>query len=747
MATRTRKPQPARHANLAVVDTEKDRFTFGSDTLTIVSRYKGSEALFPHVKNGTRIRMVDRAGNGPQNGDIGTVQERERTLTPKYYVHARWEQYVGGTWYVEPDQTVEILTEPAPTRTATHGALADGIAKSLKIGDRVRLVSNSRDGGPKIGDVGTVLELAPESQHIGVRWDQYTKDGKGHSLNGTHGFDRGGWNIEHGQVIELVIDVPLAVVEPKDLEGLPVVRPKTTEPLFTETITLPSARREVTAVELLKSYSGVLEQVPLPGLLRRLQLDKNYDLGALRRLANNGIFGQAMENLLLRTHRVDREGVFNYFGRALSTTEPEKLTPYVGSRHQIARILRARQSGQQGAIVNPPATPVYYGNGMATYFKVEGGRASDRLFQVPIAVIGYGAAGILMALALRHAGFTQVTIIEQKRERRLGIWGRANVYNRTRNNPRPLQFQGQRLQAAPGGGREVKDFLTPIMYELDASVNVKRIEPGRLKHTVIGDDISGREYRREFPIVVNCMGLGKPAPLSDPTRMQTTAKASDAGPRWQAELDAEQARGHRFVFIGLGNSTAEMLRQVHTLLDDGVELDYRVLTHYPEDSVWNPDTNVSLLASGNKTWRVFRDVSQPNLVDFQGDLSESRFDYYRALTTGKILHDVTQWDVKDGVMRVRAQDKIEEFKYSQIYTLTGYKHTQESLAPFGIKCENDTPIVDYDGEFRDTPGYFGFGSIVETPWNLNATVIPGMIGSIGDTLFSVVMRAAEVART
>ena len=58
----------------------------------------------------------------------------------------------------------------------------------------------------------------------------------------------------------------------------------------------------------------------------------------------------------------------------------------------------------------------------------------------------------------------------------------------------------------------------------------------------------------------------------------------------------------------------------------------------------------------------------------------------------------------------------------------------------------------YDGEVQRSAfrpanrlhkGFFGFGSVLESPFNPNAIVIPGMIHRIGDLLFGIVMRAAE----
>lgn len=210
------------------------------------------------------------------------------------------------------------------------------------------------------------------------------------------------------------------------------------------------------------------------------------------------------------------------------------------------------------------------------------------------------------------------------------------------------------------------------------------------------------------------------------------------------------------VDIGLGNSTAEMLRQIHTITDEGYPVDYRVLTHYPEDSVQNPSDYVP---TKDGMFRIFRDVSKPNLVDYQGDLAHSRYDYYRALHEGKIISGVTRWEVNNSnVMTVfkKHSKHGENLPFDKVMTLIGYHQPEETMRELGCSYNKEirSGVFDYDGEVAAVPnrtdarkrlhkGCFGFGSILETPENPNAIVIPGMIHRVGDLMFGVIMRAAE----
>ena len=101
--------------------------------------------------------------------------------------------------------------------------------------------------------------------------------------------------------------------------------------------------------------------------------------------------------------------------------------------------------------------------------------------------------------------------------------------------------------------------------------------PGDLQHTVYYQTAEGADYLRA-PIVINTLGVGKPLPPNRKGYMTTSVKGSEAGIRWQQVLTPEQAEKYRsksLVFIGLGNSTAEMLMQISKLNAQGFNIDYK----------------------------------------------------------------------------------------------------------------------------------------------------------------------------
>jgi len=375
----------------------------------------------------------------------------------------------------------------------------------------------------------------------------------------------------------------------------------------------------------------------------------------------------------------------------------------------------------------------------------------------PIGIIGRGAAGILTFAYLKKMGFRNIAIYEKKHD--LGIWAQPNVNRGTKNNPRTLNFNGDPALAQAAGdgtkdGIHVKNFLDlvstnniPGFHEAEKRV-ISVIEPGQLNHKIHFDDGT-----RSFPILINAAGTGKPRSYYDSTRMAYDGHSS--GPsqavRWQqAELSRDDMQGKRFLIVGLGNSAIEMIAQLNEGRRKGINVDYRVATHYPRDSIYNPETTVS---SRGRPFRIFRDLSAPDLTGFQGDLDRSRYDYYRALTEDRIIYDVRGWNVVGHGASFECQKgKRQNYSYDRLYVLTGYEQSEAQLEQWGItsKVEDGkhVPQYEYDGEFvtrygNRHKGYFGIGALMDAPHNRNAVVIPGMMFRLPDLAFSVIMRAIE----
>jgi hypothetical protein len=539
----------------------------------------------------------------------------------------------------------------------------------------------------------------------------------------------------------------------------------------------------MTAVEIIKQVGNKVTHTDLPRAIKRLCMEKGWKEDDVRTLARAGAFGHIFQLFLNRDTSAGGAlnsamvPVYNFIGQTLGNYQPMVCEEYRGNHEQNRRV-------DSAIIGNSSVTHVFRGAASSFQIPAISTLIPPNVRSIPIAVVGYGAAGIILVAALKKLGFTSITIYE-KSEESLGLWKQKNVYGRSRNNPRTLDVLGQRLNAAPGGGDEVNAFLSELGTSLPTREEIVAIKPGDLNHTLVFErpqaalpnipPTEGVSQSRSFPIVINCMGIGKPVPPSDHERMTTTSFGTDIGPRWQQELTREHMNNKKLTFIGLGNSTAEMIRQVHAAMDTSdVRCDYRILTHYPKDAIWNPDSYVDY---GGKKYRVFRDLSVPNLTKFHGDLPEFREDYFRALREGKIISDVRAWSrvgsgqhsdtgkVKVYVRNRKAKKRdLIEFDDNKAWTLIGYRHSSDDMISMGCMYDFDNrcALYDFDGEFtknkymtlegatdpsiRVSRGYFGFGAYLTAPHNPNAMVIPGMAFRLGDLLMGIILRATEKAR-
>lgn len=498
--------------------------------------------------------------------------------------------------------------------------------------------------------------------------------------------------------------------------------------------------------------------------------DKGYQLDALEKMLTHQGRARILEQLIGHfLMRVPYDAVGEVLSHALRASfHRTPLLSYDGSpqaQRDIDESIResSDRSGYRDRV----------GRGAARFFSLEGWKVPGSLKKTPIGILGAGAAGILLGRTLVNAGFERVQLFDVT-GRVGGLWQQKNVREGSKNNPFPFVYEQFRVEAAPGPGETITRFLEdllrpPRQYGLKplaiAKAKVLRVLPGDLGHLVQLRDQQGNEIERVFPILINTLGIGTPLPPSRPGVM-TTETPQRAGIRWQQVLTSTQAeafRGKTVVFIGLGNSTAEMLVQIQRLNRAGYTITYKVLTHYPQESLDSPSYSVS---EHGKDYRLYRNLNQPQLTKLAGDLDVIRNAFVQARDEsdglGEILADVEHWLVEEGeqqtlVVRQRG-GTIHRFPFYQLYTLIGYGHNKEELSDWGLISTDDylgTISCDYDGEVhrapgmlgrrRIYPGYFAFGSLLKAAHNPNAQVIPGMLFRLPDTFAGIVLRAIEYA--
>ena len=421
-------------------------------------------------------------------------------------------------------------------------------------------------------------------------------------------------------------------------------------------------------------------------------------------------------------------------------------------------------------------------NGASPFFDIKHSKdiLKDPLLKsvakTPILILGAGPAGMMLTRALIELGFDQsnITIIDKKGEFK-GIWKLPNVNQGSKNNPVPFNFMGVNLTAAPGPASDVLDFLdaiegsssnTPFQEKMNKPLKAKvtSVDPGNLEHKVTIHS-NGKETELTAPIVINTLGLGEPLPINDPARMTSSSQNCDAGKRMQINITDEIAnklRNKSVVLIGLGNSTAEMLVQLQNYNKKGYKIDYNILTHYPEDSINNPEQNI--LGKNGKSYKVFRETQNPknpDLVNYEGDLQFAKDAYEEARSEGRIFSDISHWTRNRAnksmtliVDKGNINPHIVQLKCDELFTLIGLKQSPQAMQAMGIELSDEAiPQYDFDGEFHSkqktntdrelNKGYFGLGAILNNPHDKNSIVMPGIMHRVRDLIFGVVMRATE----
>lgn len=405
-----------------------------------------------------------------------------------------------------------------------------------------------------------------------------------------------------------------------------------------------------------------------------------------------------------------------------------------------------------------------------------------KYLETKIVILGGGPAGILTARTLTEIGFSNIQILDDSGKFN-GIWRMNSVSKGTINNPFNINFLGIYLPASTGQqgsgakllrfldqviwgrmdhkGRREKDYFIAPMPEL-IKTKVVGVKAGNLMHEIQCLSTKGEIEIIKAPIVINALGLGKPTDLNDEASPMKTTTPKLCGSRWQVQITSELAKkmsGKNLTIIGVGNSSIEMLMQIHEWNHKGYDIKYKVLTHYPKESIENPDSYVEL---DGRQYRVFRDLTKSNLVDLEGDIPAAREAYMKAVKDGNVISDVIEWnrcvETKTVTVKLRTGEQL-EIPTDQQLTLTGYKPSLDIYQHMNINLDSDDcPMYDYDGEIHRTPnlredlgrtykGYSVIGAIRANDKEPNALVIPGIMDSLPKLVFNTIFRAIDFSNS
>jgi hypothetical protein len=393
-------------------------------------------------------------------------------------------------------------------------------------------------------------------------------------------------------------------------------------------------------------------------------------------------------------------------------------------------------------------------------------KVTDSMSAIRVLIIGAGPAGIMVARALINAGLHNVVLLD-KTGKTGGVWRKQMLHHITQAVPFPLQFENASLEAGPRPGQEVTSFLDTLVSPPNAwnwptfpqplLGEVVCVEPGDLIHRVVYLDAQGRECERTAEIVINAIGVGEPLMPNFSGAMTTDVPPELTGHRWQevwSEKEAERYRGKHIIFVSLSNATLSMLWQIHHWNHQkGMGIEYKVLTHYPESSIYAPHMPIE---HGGRKYQLYRDLESFQLLRVAGDMHPFQRAFLEAREDHRIIPHVRHWTRSqgDGQLVAVGHEETHYLRCEALYTLIGYAPRAETLEKMGLVVSDrymGVAHLDYDGEVqrepgalgrkRIWPGYFCLG--IRNGYNDNEVLLPGILYRLPHVVGGVLLRAAE----
>ena len=512
--------------------------------------------------------------------------------------------------------------------------------------------------------------------------------------------------------------------------------------------------------------------------------EKGFSPDALEFLAEQKVLADLYSNLVLKQNSSTLPNVNIVLKKSLTfSRRHDAPITYTGTPEENREIdVSIKESGSKNDVRRGVT-----GHGAARFFNTGISPETRTLLKeqvfshTKIVIIGAGPAGILAARTLIEHGCPKKNIkVIDRLGKYNGIWNNPNVHEGQKNNPFYITYEQSILGPAPGPGTSVRDFLDELTGKAENPKRrktyrtalpdpirgvVTQVTPGDLEHKITYKQ-GNQTHTIQADIVINAMGNSRPLPLTKREGyIEFDMTEQEAGYRWQQTISLEKAKkwdeeGKVVVVIGLGNSWVEIQRQLDAYRKDhGIDIPAVVLTHYPALSLAAPNETVF---ANNQNYRLARNLKRPDLTKLALDLSDVADLYHQAYYNGRMLPDVTKVGMDDVsfIIETRSGSNIRLNKENiQLFTLIGYGQNPDAVRNMGMIVSNEvygTPATDYDGEVQKATGvtgqervhkgYYALGTLLKSPHDPNATVIPGIQFRLPDQLFGVIERSVEVAQ-
>lgn len=378
-----------------------------------------------------------------------------------------------------------------------------------------------------------------------------------------------------------------------------------------------------------------------------------------------------------------------------------------------------------------------------------------------IACIGAGAIIMSSYLIGRGVSPENVTLIDG-RGNFGGVWREEWAQTAGFNNPKPLQFADRRLSLGNRSGHNMAYYLQGIASDYLQSARLVRGRAVDLRRERRGDRswVVSTEQDGDFRADSVMLATGRPHPRPingeyirsnlDTVAPQVSEEELRLERHQRKLTDEELGSGRPLILVGLGNSTAAMLTQIHEYeVEAGDSVNYCVVTHYPREAIEQP----SLEHDDQRS--IFRKPAEGYLTGYSGDLPSERNAYFRAVWDGAIQPEVTDlyYDPLEHKLVCSGTEGIQTFTEPHVFGLVGYDRDLTLFRQMGALSRGlwrgDKKLPDIrraDGAvYTHRDGYlsnvYAVGAVAADKSNPNAAVIPGIQAQAPKTSLTIALRA------
>jgi len=375
-----------------------------------------------------------------------------------------------------------------------------------------------------------------------------------------------------------------------------------------------------------------------------------------------------------------------------------------------------------------------------------------------VTFVGAGAGAILLGTHLVERGMDprNMTFIDP-RGTFGGQWctpqGRAAGFN----NPRPLSLWDRyRLSLDDRDGAVMAGLLDEIAGDnlFDAPLIAEAATTFSRRPNGLWQITNEANETHEADFVVLGHGASVPRRIDGPrirSNLDTLSAYVNDPDRISVEhyqrilTDADFASGRPIVLIGLGNSTAGMLRQIQDYeRQHNTSINYVVLTDRTKRALRFPGQAIDGLKP------IFRDPPAGYLTGYSGDLTHDYDSYWEAFNEERLLGDVggIMFGTRDDGLRItnrEGQPLCCVLQRPLVFSLIGYDRDPEPFEAVGAVRSPEPVIRPSDGAiYTHRDGFrsnaFAVGAAAAGRTNPNAAVLPGIIGQIPRTTLTMAVR-------